>query len=275
VNVAVVGHVEWVQFAEVDELPRSGEIVHALESWEEPAGGGGVAAVQLARLAGGCTLYTSLGDDELGRLTRRILAEQGVTLRVTSGHGPTRRAFTFVDGTGERTIMVLGRKLVPTGTDGAVPWEELARCDAVYFVGGDVPALLHARRARVLVATARELPTLREGEVELDALVGSGEDDGEAYQPGELDPPPRLVVTTAGGLGGWANPGGPYRAAPVPGEIVDSYGAGDAFAAGLTYALGAREAQDDAIAFAAQCGAAALAGRGAYGGLLTLEAQPE
>jgi ribokinase len=122
----------------------------------------------------------------------------------------------------------------------------------------------------VLVATARELPTLRQGEVELDVLVGSGEDEGEAYQPGDLDPPPRLVVTTAGGLGGWARPGGPYRAVPPPGEIVDCYGAGDAFAAGLAYALGSGESQEDAVAFAARCGAAALTGRGAYGGLLTL-----
>ena len=39
-------------------------------------------------------------------------------------------------------------------------------------------------------------------------------------------------------------------------------GAGDSFAAGLTYALGAGLTGDDAIAFAARCGAGALTGRG-------------
>ena len=64
-RVAVVGHVEWVEFARVDHVPVPGEIVHALETWEEPAGGGAVAAVQLSRLAGECLFLTALGDDEL------------------------------------------------------------------------------------------------------------------------------------------------------------------------------------------------------------------
>ena len=63
-RVAVVGHVEWVRFARVEKVPRAGEIVHAREAFEEPAGGGAVAAVQLARLADGATFLTALGDDE-------------------------------------------------------------------------------------------------------------------------------------------------------------------------------------------------------------------
>ena len=49
-RVAVVGHVEWVDFAVVPRLPRPGEILHAREHWEEAAGGGAVAAVQMAKL---------------------------------------------------------------------------------------------------------------------------------------------------------------------------------------------------------------------------------
>ena len=60
-RVAVVGHVEWVQFARVERVPRAGEIVHAHETWDEAAGGGAVAAVQLARLAGGgADFFTAL-----------------------------------------------------------------------------------------------------------------------------------------------------------------------------------------------------------------------
>src|SRR4051794_19232643 len=66
VRAALVGHVEWVRFARVERVPAPGEIVHASEVWEEPGGGGAVAAVQLAKLAGEATLYTALGDDELG-----------------------------------------------------------------------------------------------------------------------------------------------------------------------------------------------------------------
>jgi ribokinase len=115
----------------------------------------------------------------------------------------------------------------------------------------------------VLVATARELPTLRTAGVELDALVASGEDESERYQPGDLEPPPRLVVSTAGALGGWAQPGGPYKAAASDGPYEDAYGAGDCFAAGLTFALARGMETADALAFASQRGALALTRRGA------------
>jgi ribokinase len=264
VRVAVVGHIEWVEFARVEAVPRPGEIVHALERWDEPAGGGAVAAVQLARLTGSCVLFTALGSDELGRRSRAELTQLGVELRAIPDVEATRRAFTFVDESGERTITVLGEKLRPRGGDSRLPWHELGGMDAVYFVSGDADALQHARSARVLVATARELATLREAKVELDALVGSGEDEAELYRPGDVDPPPRIVVTTSGGLGGWVQPGGPFRPAPLPGPVVDTYGCGDSFAAGLTFALGRGDPVDEAVAIAARCGAAVMTGRGPY-----------
>jgi ribokinase len=268
-RLAVVGHVEWVEFARVETMPSAGEIVHALETWEEPAGGGAVAAVQLANLAGSALLFTSLADDELGRRAREELERRGVAVHAGRAAGTQRRAFTHVDDEGERTITVLGDKLRPSGEDASLPWEELARCAAVYFVSGDVAALRAARRAPVLVATSRELPTLARAGVEIDVLVGSGEDAGERFEPGELDPPPRIVVTTAGALGGWIRPGGPFRAAPLPGPVADAYGCGDCFAAGLTFALAQRSPVDEAVALAARCGAAVLTGRGAYAGQLS------
>jgi ribokinase len=271
-TVAVVGHVEWVEFARVEAVPRAGEIAHAYETWEEPAGGGAVAAVQLAKLAASCQLYTALGADELGRRSRADLTRLGVDVRAVPEAEPTRRAFTFVDDGGERTITVLGEKLRPRGGDSRLPWHELAGADAVYFVSGDGDALHHARLARVLVATARELATLREAQVELDALVGSGEDDGELYKPGDLEPPPRVVVTTSGPLGGWVQPGGPFRPAPLPGPIADAYGCGDSFAAGLTFALARGDSVEAAVALAARCGAAVMTGRGPYAGQLDAEA---
>jgi len=271
-RVAVVGHVEWVEFARVEAVPRPGEIAHALETWEEPAGGGAVAAVQLARLVGSCSLFTALGSDELGRRSRAELGHFGVEIRAIPEPEPTRRAFTFVDDTGERTITVLGEKLRPRGGDSRLPWRELTGADAVYFVSGDAEALRHARAARVLVATARELATLREAGVELDALVGSGEDEGELYRPGDLEPPPRVIVTTSGGLGGWVQPGGPFRPAPLPGPMVDAYGCGDSFTAGLTFALARGDSVEEAVALAARCGAAVMTGRGPYAAQLDAEA---
>src|SRR5438876_5961098 len=150
-NLAVVGHVEWVEFARVDHVPEPGEIVPALETWEEPAGGGAVAAVQLANLAGSCLFFTALAGDDLGRRSREQLEALGVTVHAGHAPGTQRRALTHVDDGGERTITVLGEKLVPSGEDGSLPWELLGGCDAVYFVSGDVAALRAARHCPVLV----------------------------------------------------------------------------------------------------------------------------
>jgi ribokinase len=267
-KVAVVGHVEWIEFVRVAHVPAQGEIVHAQEVWAEPAGGGAVAAVQLARLAGASTLFTAVGDDELGRRVAPALAEYGVQVHAALRAEPQRRGFTFLDSTGERTITVIGERLGPRRSDD-LPWDELADLDAVYFVSGDAAAAKAARAARVLVATARSLAALREARVELDALVRSRNDVGEAYKPGDLDPPPRLEVATVGQLGGTyaVERGAPrhYQAAAVGAPVQDTYGAGDSFAAGLTYGLGEGLSFEDAVELGARTGAAALSRRGAHG----------
>ncbi len=262
VKVAVVGHVEWIRFARVDRVPAAGEIAHATETWEQAGGGGAVAAIQLAELAGAATLFTVFGDDELGRRARAELVERGVRVHASVVNRPQRWALTQIDEDGERTITTLGEKHRPRGHDDSLPWHELADADAVFFVAGDVDALFWARRARVLVATPRELETIGRAAVQLDALVGSGKDDRERYHHGDLELAPALVVSTAGALGGWSQPGGPFTAPPIPGVLEDTYGAGDCFGAGLTYALGLGLSSHDAVAFAARCGAAALTGRG-------------
>ena len=269
-RAAVVGHVEWLEFVPVESVPRPGEIVHASESWEQAAGGGSVAAVQLAQLADSVDFFTALGSDERGALARVELEARGVTVHAAAVDAPQRSGFTFIDETGERTITTIGRKLHPRGHDETLPWHELALCEAVYVCAGDADALLLARRGRVLVATARELSMLRQAAVQLDALVSSGKDEAERYHPGQLDPEPRLVVTTSGALGGWAQPGGPYNAAPLPPDPADAYGAGDCFAAGLAFALAAGLDGLEALEFAARCGAGALAGPGVHAEVVPL-----
>ncbi|HEX8054420.1 MAG TPA: PfkB family carbohydrate kinase [Thermoleophilaceae bacterium] len=266
-RTAVVGHVEWCEFARVERTPAPGEIVTASSTFVEAAGGGAVAAVQLARLAGDCTLYTALGDDDVGTRAHARLTELGVRIEAAIRPSePTRRAFTHVDRAGERTITVMGERLEPRRADD-LPWDELAGVDALYFTAGDAASLRAARAARSLVATARVMDVLDAASTRLDAVVASAADPSERYRP--IDPPPALVAKTAGGSGGtWsAHEGrtGAWAAAAVPGPIRDAYGCGDSFAAGLTFALGAGHAPDAALAIAAECGAACLAGDGPYG----------
>lgn len=264
-RVGVVGHVEWIEFVAVERVPRAGEIVTARESWGEAAGGGGVSAVRLAELADECTLFTALGDDASGRGCAAQLERLGVRCEVAWRETAQRRGFCYLDDDGERTITLLSDKLRPR-RDEPLAWERIAELDAVYFTGGDAGALRAARSARVLVATSRELDTLREAAVELDALVGSDDDPDERYEPGDLDPPPRLVFTTEGPDGGRIEPGRRrWAAAGLPATRADSYGAGDTFAARLTYALGEGRSPEDAAAFAAAGSAEQLTRRGAHG----------
>jgi ribokinase len=274
VRVAVVGHTEWVRFARVEHVPTPGEIVHARRSWEEAAGGGAVAAVQLARLAGRATFFTALGDDEHGRAALERLRALGLEVYAAWRPEPQRLAFTCLDDAGERTITVLGVRSAPHGDDD-LPWAQLADVDAVYFTAGDVAALRAARRARVLVSTPRAREALLAGGVRLDALVRSGADAGERLEPGALQPPPALDVATDGARGGrWRaaeGESGTWAAAPLPGPVADAYGCGDSFAAGVTFALGDGLPLDRALELAARCGAMCLTGSGPYDAQLALD----
>jgi ribokinase len=287
---AVIGHAEWVEFARVPAMPGAGEIVHADEVWEEPGGGGPVVASQLAKLAGGCDFFTALGDDELGHAAKSYLQGLDMDIHVQwRGLSSTRRAWVHVGPDGERTITVLGDKLLPDAPPG------IEGFDLVFFVSGTVEAVRAARGATFLAATVRELPTLeaagvpvaalratrgatflaatlrelptlQAAGVPLDLLVGSVSDPGERYE-GSLEA--RTVVLTDGAAGGTAN-GERYAATEPPGSIVDTYGAGDSFGAALALALARGEDLPAALELAARAGASVLAGRGPYTTQLSL-----
>jgi ribokinase len=79
---------------------------------------------------------------------------------------------------------------------------------------------------------------------------------------------------TAGARGGTIQRPGedpvPFAAEELPGPIGDAYGAGDSFAAGLTYGLGAGMPIEDAVRMAARCGAHCMTGHGPYEAQLEL-----
>jgi ribokinase len=268
VRVTVVGHVEWVEFVSGDHVPAAGEIVHASDSFQEPAGGGAVAAVQLARMAGGSTLLTALGSDDLATRSRGRLADLDVRVDAATREGPTRRAHTFLDSHGERTITTIGERLEPEGAD-ELDWSALDGADGVYVTAGDDGALRAARAARVLVASPRAGRVLAESRVALDALVYSDRDHLESAFALALEPRPALLVATRGADGGRYETAegktGTWKAAPLPGPVADSYGCGDSFAAALTYGLAAGETVETSLELAAEAGASCLTRAGPYG----------
>ncbi|MCB4406388.1 ribokinase [Synechococcus sp. MU1642] len=265
-RLAVVGHVEWMEFLAVDQLPHPGTIGHALRTLQEPAGGGSVVAVQMARLQQQPVhFFTAIGRDSVGEACVKRLEDLGLVVHVAWREAPTRRGISLVDGEGDRAITVIGERLTPS-LDDDLPWEALGECDGLFVTAADVPLLKACRAAAVMAATPRvRLPVLQKAGVSIDALIGSGLDPGEMVDLDQLNPAPHTMIRTEGAAGGLSLPGGRYEPAPLPGPIVESYGCGDSFAAGVVTGLAARWTLANAIALGAQCGAACATRFGPYG----------
>lgn len=271
-RLAVVGHVEMVTFLRVPSLPHAGSITRASQGMDLPAGGGAVVAVQMARLTGrSVAFFTALGRDHAGQKAARDLEALGLELHVAWREAPTRRAVSWVDGQGERTITVLGDRLMPCGDD-PLPWSDLREYAGVFVTATDAQGLRLSRRSPVVAATPRvRWPVLLESEVVLDALVGSALDPAEAPPPKGPAPPAERVIATEAGAGSTATPGGMFQAPLLRGIPVDAYGAGDSFAAGFCSALAADWPLPEAISLGSHCGAACLLGFGPYASQLHRE----
>jgi ribokinase len=261
---AIVGHIEWVDFVPVPRLPRPGEVIHAGGAFSRAAGGGGVVAGVFAELGAEVDFFTALGDDSHGRAAAEQLSQRGVRMHVAWRGEPTRRAVTLLEDGGERTIVTIGDRLEPLGSDD-LEWDRLRAADGVYVTAGDADALERARAARVVVASPRARTALQSSGAEVDALVFSSHDSDERDWAQRFAGRSRLLVATEGADGGrwWGTSEGRWKAAPPSGPAVDAYGCGDSFAAGFTYGLASGMSVPKAAECGAQCGARCLTRRGA------------
>jgi ribokinase len=192
------------------------------------------------------------------------LQARGIRVHAVQRQAPTREVITLVDGGGERTILMIGERLQPHGDDD-LDWSPLERADGVYLTAGDRGAVRRARAARTLVASPRVGEPLDDPELVIDALVFSASDEDEVRWANRLPARCRLMVATDGGRGGrwWGESEGTWRAAMPPGPIVDTYGAGDSFAAGFTFGLAQGLEPPQAAEVAARCSARMLTRAGA------------
>ena len=265
-RVAVVGHIEWVDFVWLDGYPAEGQVAHAIDWNARVGGGGGVAAVVLADMGAEVDFFTAFGRDANGVAACEQLQQRGVRVHVAwREQTMTRRAITYFSRGGERTIVTIGERLAPRGEDD-LDWGRLSDADGVYFTAGDLGALAHARAAGVLTATPRGREGLesRDGPT-LDALVYSEHDVDETAWAKRLASRTRLMVATQGPDGGrwWDSSEGRWAAAPLPGPAHDTYGCGDSFAAAFTFGLARGDSVASAAALGAEWGARALTRPGA------------
>jgi ribokinase len=263
-RVAVVGHVEWVDFLHVDGNLTRGSLKDAVRERRNAAGGAVVAAAVLAELGAEVEFFCAVGADDLGDAAIAELQARGITVHAVRRSTPTREVITVLDGGGERTILTMGERLEPRGDDD-LDWSRLERADGVYLTAGDSGAVRRSRAAGTLVANPRVGEPLDDPSLMLDALAFSDADGDEVQLADRLSSHSRLMVGTDGGRGGrwWGESEGTWLPVPPPGPIRDSYGCGDSFAGGLTFGLAQGLAPAAAVQIGARCGARMLSSVGA------------
>ena len=208
----------------MNELPSPGQISRAHRSLEEPAGAGAVVAVQLARLTG-----------------------QQVTFFTALGK----------DEIGERSEA----RLRELGVNPIIAWRDQPTRRGISLVDRSSDRAITVIGERL---PRLRLPVLQDAGVNLDALIGSNLDPGECFREDELTPTPTLRIATEGERGGLLIPGGRFEAQPLPAPLVETYGCGDSFAAGVTAGLAAGWSTTEAIKLGAQCGATCATHFGPY-----------
>ena len=296
-SIAVVGSVNVDLVATVESLPGPGETVTGPGVTRHGGGKGANVATACARLGAATEFVGAVGDDDFGTQARAQLEADGVgvsELRTLAGVA-TGTAMIAVDARGENQIVVgLGanQALTPAQVE-----ESLARLigevDCV-VVGTEIAdecvtsavalaaeaeaeagvrCVLVPAPARASLLEAMEhrpLITPNEGEAELLArALGASWDSRDALASTLAGAAGLIVVMTRGAHGAVvAEPG----RAPVPVtapkvDVVDTTGAGDAFAGALAVRLAAGDVPAIAARYAVAAAALSVSHAGARAGM--------
>jgi len=242
-------------------------------------------AVGLARLGLETTLFTTLGDDEHGRLIADHLAASGVEV-LSAGGGPTSVALADVDADGvahydfriawdpepidpRTTTVVHGGSIGAALEPGASVVEQaMARADGVVSFDPNIrPALMPAHpealaRVERLVALAH---VVKASDEDIAWLYPGRSIDDVLARWGELGA--WFVVVTRGGDGADAllRDGRRVHVDAPRVAVADTIGAGDSFMAGLLVGVLERGLEDpeETLRFAAACAAITVSRPGA------------
>jgi sugar/nucleoside kinase (ribokinase family) len=254
----VIGPIAWDTVVQVPRLPESGGFVQADQLLGRPGGAGANVAIALASTGVMVHMAGYVGDDDSGTKMRAVLTDSRIDIRhVATLSGHTSEVMILIEPSGERTMIGLYPDLLH---DAPVPVAAIQPGDVVYFAAWrDVflPAMKDIADKGALVTTvpAPVMPP----DVPANYVIGSraqyeGQDPGRWLMPSSGRLRAQAVTRSADGALLYEADGMttfPARLVPV----VDTTGAGDAFAAGFLYKIAdghaAPEAVDVGIAWAA------------------------
>jgi ribokinase len=281
-SVIVVGSVNVDFVVRADHLPAPGETVIGGTFHTACGGKGANQAAAAARLGARTWLVGLTGDDESGRRAREDLRGVGVDLselRIASAH--TGVALIVVDEGGENLIAVAsGANAEVSGHMMMASLRHIASQRATVVANLEIPdeAVLaagteaRARGWRFILNPAPARP-LSASLLALCDVVAPNEHEVEAlgWRSVEalLDQSLGAVVVTRGAAGAdLYRPGvPPHHQEAFHVEVLDTTGSGDAFIAGLAWALAEGGGLENAVRVAAAAGALAARQVGARASL--------
>ena len=242
----------------VERIARGGEEVGIFDVKKVPGGSAANTIVALSRLGAEVGFVGIVGTDEEGELIVDGFRKEGVETRIRKEDGYTGAAIGFVDAPGERALYIypgvndefcmadIDKEFVNNAkflhTSSFVNKEQLEmQCELAKSVKSKLsfsPGMLCFKY---------ELGDL-EGVIERSEVVFLSHDEltslvkGESYEKGAdilLNRGARIVCVTLGELGCYVtdSTGAAHIIAAYPTDVVDTTGAGDAFAAGFLYGL--------------------------------------
>jgi ribokinase len=285
--VFVVGSLNLDLVLTVETCPAPGETVLARAVSRGCGGKGANQAVSAARAGAQVLMVGCIGDDQGARLLRDALGAAGVDASGVVGvHGESGLAVVTVSADGENQIVVApGANLQ---VDDGVVRTGLASLAAgdVVLAQAEIPVaaikvaagVAKERGARFVLNLAPPVDLLLDG-LELDTLLVNQHEAAaiaagnspEELAGGLAERLGTRVVVTLGAEGVMVAGDGPARrlAAYPPVRVVDTTGAGDAFAGAFAAALSAGAGIDDAVRFGAAAGSLTVAAAGAQGAVAT------
>ncbi|MEV0614833.1 PfkB family carbohydrate kinase [Nonomuraea sp. NPDC050404] len=224
----IIGPIAWDLALYVDRLPHSGHFVQAVESAERPGGTGANVATALSKAGARVHMVGYVGADAAGKRMKTALTGAGIDVdHVQVLEGRTSSVVLLVEPNGERTIVGIHPDLLH---DITIPAAAVAPGDIVYFAAWRdvfVPAAQAMAAAGALVTSVPPgaVPAMR-------YLIGSRDEF-------TVIPEDTTAIVTEGANGVTVHSAdGTHHFPAVPTEVVDATGAGDAFAAGLLWAIG-------------------------------------
>jgi ribokinase len=278
--VIVVGSINVDLVIQTPELPRRGETVTGGTFTSTLGGKGANQAAAAAKLGARVWLVGLTGDDGFGRRAREDLEAHGVDISALgSSPSPTGVAGIFVDRGGENMIAVAsGANHDLTAKEVSDRLAEVQAEDAVLLANLEVPdeAILAAaetadRRGWRFVLDPAPARPLSSSLLALCDVVTPNRSEADTLGSvgAMLEQGVGAVVLTLGANGAQVHraDGSTRDQRPMPVQVVDTTGAGDAFNGALAWRLADGDDLDDAIPWAAAAGALACRGVGARASL--------